>query len=78
MKSERKAPASAFVSVASACNDTLIEAKLEFFFAVGKPLQEFLLKFQIKAPMTSFLTLFLKDLLLAIMGRFFKKEVIYY
>ena len=74
MKSERKAPASAFVSVASACNDTLIEAKLEFFFAVAKPLQEFLLKFQIKAPMTSFLTLSLKDLLLAIMGRFFKKR----
>ena len=31
MKSEKKAPASAFVSVASACDDTLIEAKLEFF-----------------------------------------------
>ena len=55
MKSERKAPASAFVSVESACDDTLIEAKLEFFVAVARPLQEFLLKFQIKAPMNPFL-----------------------
>ena len=74
MKSEKKAPASAFVSVASACDDTLIEAKLEFFVAVAKLLQEFLLKFQTKAAMTPFLTLSLKDLLLAIMGRFLKKE----
>ena len=75
MKSERKAPAFAsFVSVASACDDTLIEAKLEFFVAVAKLLQEFLLKFQTKAPMTPFLALSLKDLLLAIMGRFLKKE----
>ena len=77
MKSERKAPASAsFVSVASACDDTLIETKLEFLVAVAKPLQEFLLKFQTEAPITPFLTLSLKDLLLAIMGRFFKKEVL--
>ena len=53
----------------------LIEAKLEFF-AVAKPLQEFLSKFQTKAPMTPFLPLSLKDLLLAIMGRFSKKEVL--
>ena len=53
MKNERRAPASAsFVSVASACDDTLIEAKLEFFVAVAKPLQEFLLNFQTEAPMT--------------------------
>ena len=71
MKSETKAPASAsFVSVAFACDNTLIEAKLEFFVAVAKPLQEFLLKFQTKAPMTPFLTLFLKDVILAIMGHF--------
>ena len=77
VNSERKAPASAsFVSVASACDDTLIEAKLEFFVAVAKLLQEFLLKFQTETPMTPFLTLFLKDLLLAIMGLFFKKEVL--
>ena len=42
MESERKAPASAsFVSVASAFDDILIEAKLEFFVAVAMPLQEF-------------------------------------
>ena len=57
MKSERKAPASPFVSVAFACDDTLIEAKLEFFVAVAKPLQEILLKFQTKASMTPFFTL---------------------
>ena len=46
MKSERRAAASAFfVFIASACNDTLIEAKLEFFVAVAKSLKEFLLKF---------------------------------
>ena len=46
MKSKRKAAASAsFVSVASAGGGTLIEAKLEFFVAVSKLLQEFLLKF---------------------------------
>ena len=33
-----------------------------------------MLKFQTKAPMTAFLTLSLKDLLLAIMGRFFLKK----
>ena len=42
VKSERTAPASAsFVSVASACDNTLIKAKLEFFVAVAKSLQEF-------------------------------------
>ena len=75
MKSKRKAPASVcFVSVASACDDTLIEAKLKFFVAVAKSLQEFLLKFQTKASMTPILALSLKDLWLAIMGRFLKKE----
>ena len=54
----------------------LIEDKLEFFVALVKPLKEFLLKFQIEAPMTLFLGLSLKYLLLAIMGRFLKKEVI--
>ena len=74
MKSERRAAASAsFVFVATACDDTLIKAKLEFFVALAKPLQEVLLKFQIEAPMTPFLVLSLKDLLLATMGRFLKK-----
>ena len=63
MKSERRAPASAtFVSFTSACDNTLIEAKLEFFVAAAKLLQEFLLKFQTKASMTPFLALSLKDL----------------
>ena len=41
---------------------------------MAEPLQEVLLKFQTKAPMTPFLALSLKDLLLAIMGRFLKQE----
>ena len=77
MKSERKAPASAsFVSVASACDDTLIEAKLKFLVAVAKPLQEFLFKFQTEAPVTPFLTLSSKNFLLAIMGCCFKNKVL--
>ena len=43
---------------------------------MAKPLQECLLKFQTKAPMTPFLTLSLKDLLLAIKGRYLNKEVL--
>ena len=75
LKSEKRAPASAsFISLASACDDTLIEAKLEFFVAVAKPLQEFLLKLQTAALMTPFLALSLKNLLLAIMSRFLKKR----
>ena len=76
VKSERRAPASAFVFVASACDNTLIEAKLECFVAVAKPLHKFFLKFQTEAPMTPFLALSLKNLLLAIMGCFLKKEVL--
>ena len=49
---------------------------LKFFVALAKPLQEFLLKFQTDAPMTAFLALSLKDLLLSIMGHFLKKEVL--
>ena len=77
MKSERKAPASAFVSVASACNDTLIEAKLEFFVAVAKPLQEFLLKFQSKASMTPFLTFVFERFVFGDHGLLFKKISFY-
>ena len=43
---------------------------------MAKPLQEFWLKFQTAALMTFFLALSLKDVLLAIMGRFLKKEVL--
>ena len=72
-----KAPtSSSFMTVATACDDTLIQAKLEFFISVAKPLQEFLIKFQTEAPMAPFLGLSLKELLLALMGRFLKKEVL--
>ena len=47
-----------------------------FFVALAKPLKEFLLKFQTDAPMTPFLVLSLKDLLLFITGHFLKKEVL--
>ena len=60
VKSGRRTAASAFFFVASACNNTSNKAKLEFFVALAKPLQEFLLKFQTNAPMTPFLVLFLK------------------
>ena len=77
MKSERKAPSLAsFVSVASICDNTLIEAKLEYFVAVAKLEQEFLLRFETKAQVTPFLPLSLKDLLLAIMDHFKQKEVL--
>ena len=77
VKSERRTAASAFcVFIASACDDTLIDAKLKFFIAVTKPLQEFLLKFQTDPPMTPFLALSLKDLLLSITGHFLIKEVL--
>ena len=62
-----------FVFVASASDDTLIEPKLKFVVALAKPLQKFLLKFQIDAPMTPFFALSLKDLLLSITGHFLKK-----
>ena len=77
VKSERRAAASAFfVFIVSACNNTLIETKLEFFVALAKPLQEFLLKFQTEPPVTPFLALSLKYLLLAITDCCLKKEVI--
>ena len=72
-----KAPtSSSFMTVATACDDTLVQAKLEFFISVAKPLQEFLIKFQTEAPMVPFLGLSLKELLLTLMGRFLKKEVL--
>ena len=50
--------------------------KLEFFISVAKQLQPFLLKFQTDAPMAPFLGQSLKDLLLTLMGRFIKKDVL--
>ena len=52
---EGRAPTSvSFLTVSSACDDVLIQAKLEFFVSVAKPMQEFLTKFQTKAPMAPF------------------------
>ena len=50
--------------------------KLEFFISVAKQLQPFLLKFQTDAPMAPFLGQSLKYLLLTLMGRFIKKDVL--
>ena len=50
--------------------------KLEFFISMAKQLQPFLLKFQTDAPMAPFLGQSLKDLLLTLMGRFIKKDVL--
>ena len=50
--------------------------KLEFFISVAKQLQPFLFKFQTDAPMAPFLGQSLKDLLLTLMGRFIKKDVL--
>ena len=50
--------------------------KLKFFISVAKQLQPFLLKFQTDAPMAPFLGQSLKDLLLTLMGRFIKKDVL--
>ena len=72
MKSERRALVSAsFVSVASACDNTLFEAKLEFFVAVAKSLQEFLLKFQTKVLIISFLALVFERFVIGHHGSFF-------
>ena len=56
--------------------DPLTVTKLEFFISVAKQLQPFLLKFQTDAPMAPFLRQSLKDLLLTLMGRFIKKDVL--
>ena len=45
-------------------------------YVVTKQLQPFLLKFQTDAPMAPFLGQSLKDLLLTLMGRFIKKDVL--
>ena len=50
--------------------------KLEFIISVAKQLQQFLLKFQTDAPMAPFLGQLLKDLLLTLMDRFIKKDVL--
>ena len=74
----KKAPqtASYYDTIKEACEDPLTVTKLEFFISVAKQLQPFLLKFQTDAPMGAFLGQSLKDLLLTLMGRFIKKDVL--
>ena len=73
----KKAPQTAsYATIKEACEDPLTVTKLEFFISVAKQLQPFLLKFQTDAPMAPFLGQSLKDLLLTLMGRFIKKDVL--
>ena len=73
----KKAPKTAsYATIKEACEDPLTVTKLEFFISVAKQLQPFLLKFQTDAPMAPFLGQSLKDLLLTLMGRFIKKDVL--
>ena len=72
----KKAPQTAsYATIKEACEDLLTVTKLEFFISVAKQLQPFLLKFQTDAPMAPFLGQSLNDLLLTLMGRFIKKDV---
>ena len=73
---EGRAPTSvSFFTLISACDDVLIQTKLQFFVSVAKPMQEFLTKFQTEAPMAPFLGSSLKEMSMALMGRFLKKKV---
>ena len=73
----KKAPQTAsYATIKEACEDPLTVTKLELFISVAKLLQPFLLKFQTDAPMAPFLGQSLKDLLLTLMGRFIKKDVL--
>jgi len=74
---EGKAPTStSFFTVSSACDDVLIQSKLEFCVSVAKPTQESLVKFQNEAPMAPYLGPSSKALLMNTMGRFLKSEVL--
>jgi len=59
--------------IQSACDDVLIQTKLEFLVSLAKPMQEFLMKFQSEAPMAPYLGSSSKDLLMNTMGRFLKR-----
>ena len=73
----KKAPQTAsYATIKEACEDPLTVTKLEFFISVAKQLQPFLLKFQTDASMAPFLGQSLKDLLLTLMGRFIKKDIL--
>ena len=73
----KKAPQTAsYATIKEACEDPLTVTKLEFFISVAKQLEPFLLKFQTNVPMAPFLGQSLKNLLLTLMGRFIKKDVL--
>ena len=56
--------------------DPLMVTQLELFISVAKQLQHVLLMFQTDTPMAPFLGQSLKDLLLTLMGRIIKKDVL--
>ena len=73
----KKAPQTAsYATIKEACEDPLTVTKLEFIISVAKQLEPVLLKFQTDAPMAPFLGQSLKDLLLTLMGRFIKQDVL--
>ena len=73
----KKAPQTAsYATIKEASEGPLTVTKLEFFISVAKQLQPFLFKVQTDAPMAPFLGQSLKDLLLTLMGRFIKKDVL--
>ena len=74
MRSERKAPASAsFVSVASACDDTLIAAKLEFF-CCGKTAARMFVKVSNQSSNDSFLDFVFERFVVGYHGSLFKQR----
>ena len=74
VKSERKAAASAsFVYVAFACNDTLIEAKLEFLFLWQNPARIFVIVSN-RSSNDSFLDFVFERFVTGYCGSFLKKR----
>ena len=65
-----------YAAIKEACEDPFTVTQLEFFISVAKQLHPFLLKFQTDAPMAPFLGQSLKNLLLTLMGRFIKIDVL--
>ena len=62
-------------TVKEACADPLTEAKIAFFCSVASALEPFLGKFQTDAPMAPFLHAELFNVLLVLMKRFIKRDL---
>ncbi|KAJ8043765.1 hypothetical protein HOLleu_11016 [Holothuria leucospilota] len=76
-KDPKKTPSAAcFSTIKAACADPLTTAKVEFFISIAKQLQPFLTRFQTDAPVIPFLGPNLRDLLVGLMNRFLKKELL--